>query len=180
MDKLPPKTKQQDQFHRPATLGLYLDQPVIEEDPLYLFTLPYMQLIGVLADVLFPPRKCVREKGDEVIRASDARVDRYVLFRSAWQPDFGMQVQLALLDLTEFCIRQETSHFATLSLERQTEILEGLETGELRNWTGVGNRSATRCFEVIYGAVIEGFFGEPGYGGNDHGLGWHYSNFIPR
>jgi hypothetical protein len=165
-------------FHRPVPAGIFSDPPEMNEEMLYLFTLPYIQLVEVLADVLFPPRATSLDGVTGLLRASDARIDRYVLFKSAWQPEFGKRFQLALRDLTEFCVRLESTHYANLSIERQVAILEGLEQDMLPGWTGTNGRSAKRCFETIYDTISEGFFGEPGYGGNHDGIGWEYSNFI--
>jgi hypothetical protein len=168
-----------DQFHRPLPPGLYPDPPDLGENSINLFTLPYIELIDALANVLFPPRQVSVGGRERTMRVRDARVDRYVMFRATWQPDFGVRIQLALRDLSEFCARCERSHFANLPLARQQAILEALEIDKLQGWSETGERSAKRCFEIVYDAITEGLFGEPGYGGNDRGLGWQYSNFMP-
>lgn len=137
-----------------------------------------MQLVDTLADLFFPPRHVGPAQQQKIIRASTARVDRHVLFRSAWEPDFGTRLQLALRDLSEFCARSEPSHFANLAPARQEAILEALEVGSLAGWTGTGPRDAKTTFDVLYDAISAGLFAEPGYGGNAGGLGWQYANFI--
>jgi len=168
-----------DHFHRPLPAGLYPDAPDLGENPTNLFTLPYVELIDALASVMFPPRRVTVGGSDRTMHVRDARIDRYVMFRAAWQPDFGVRIQLALRDLAEFCARCEPSHFAKLPLARQEAILEALEVDKLSGWSGTGERSAKRCFEILYDAITEGLLGEPGYGGNDRGFGWQYSNFMP-
>lgn len=155
------------------------DPPDLHEDPKNLFTLPYVELIDSLTNILFPSRQLVVHGNDRTIRASNARVDRYILFRAAWQPEFGIRIQLALRDLSDFCARFESSHFVILQAARQEAILERLETNSIPGWTGIGDRAANKCFDLLYETISEGLFGEPGYGGNDSGLGWQYSNFMP-
>ena len=168
-----------DHFHRPLPSGLYPDPPDLGEKPINLFTLPYVELIDALANTLFPPRRVVVGGRERTMNARDARIDRYVMFRAAWQPDFGVRLQLSLRDLAEFCSRCERTHFAKLPPARQQAILEMLEVDQLPGWSGIGQRSAKRCFDIIYDAITEGLLGEPGYGGNDRGIGWQYSNFMP-
>ena len=169
----------QNHFHRPLPDGLYPDAPDTGEDILNLFTLPYSQLIETLCDILFPPRRVTVAGLERTMRASEARIDRYIHFRAVWQPEFGKRIQLALRDLADHCARRETTHFANLTPARQEAVLEALEVDELPGWPGTGDRSARRTFQTIFEAVSEGLLGEPGYGGNDRGLGWQYSNFMP-
>lgn len=168
-----------DHFHRPLPLGLYPDPPDLIENPTNLYTLPYIELIEAISSILFPARRVTVNGHKRIMLARDARIDRYMMFRAAWQPAFGVRIQLALRDIAEFCSRCERSHFANLPPPRQQAILEALEIDKLADWTGTGERSAKRCFEILYDAITEGFFGEPGYGGNDRGIGWQYSNFMP-
>lgn len=171
--------QKEDHFHRPLPPGLYPDPPDLGENPLNLFTLPYMQLVETLTDVLFPPRNSLVDNEQVLIRASAARVDRYILFRAAWQPDFAKRFQLALRDLSAATFGLEGTHFANLRPARQEAILEALELKALARWDAPAGREQDKCFTIIYDAISEGLLGEPGYGGNDAGLGWQYSSFMP-
>lgn len=168
-------------FSRPASHGPLGDPPDLSEDPRNLYTLPYMVLLEAIADCLFPPNRVVAKDGREYeLHASAARVDRFVLFRAAWEPSFGIRLQLALRDFTDACINEHGNHghFVLLSTERQTALLTELERGEIppEHWSA--SRGQRQTHSVLYDAVSSGLFAEPGYGGNHNGLGWYYSNFM--
>lgn len=180
MRTAPAPGQKEEQFHRPLPPGLYPDAPDLGENPLNLYTLAYIHLVETLADVLFPPRSALLNGEQVVIRASAAKVDRYVLFRAAWQPEFGKNFQLALRDLSAATISKDGTHFANLPPARQEAILEAMEAGGLQDhWDAPPGREPAKCFTLIYDTITEGLLGEPGYGGNDAGLGWQYSGFMP-
>lgn len=158
----------------------HLDTPSRTEDPLNLFTLPYMELLEAIAETLFPPNQVKDVQGDmHILRASDARVDRYVMFRSAWDHDFHHTIQLALLDITNLCFKRHNNSFVHLTDQQKEGILRDIENGQVSDveWPLPPPRTAEITFELIYYAVLGGLLGEPGYGGNAQQLGWYYVNF---
>lgn len=164
--------------HREFLGGRSPNPPDLEADPRNLFSLPYVECIEAIADRLFPEKSVTLPDGTaRMLRASDARIDRYVLFRATWTPDFAKTLQLALRDLNEACIEREGTHFARLSSQQQDAVLSLLEREELSDTEWRVLRSQRDAFRAVYDAVCEGFFGEPGYGGNLEGIGWFYSNF---
>lgn len=167
------------QHHRPLPKGRYPDPPDLGENPLNLFTLPYVQLIETLSDVLYPPNEVTDATGrPHVVRASEARIDRYVLFRSAWEPSFGARVQLALRDLAAAADARHGRHFSNLDPADQARLLSDLEADRLTPHEWMSPRGQREQFAILFQTVTDGFFGEPGYGGNHEGRGWYYSNFM--
>lgn len=167
-------------YSRKTPEGDIRDCPDLAENPLNLFTLPYSELIEALADTLFPPNQVTSRNGRQhLLKASDARVDRHVHFRAAWQPPFGAKVQLALRDLTDACVRRHAGrHFAVLTEPERAAILTELQKGALppSHWATL--RPQAEAFATIHDAVSCGLIAEPGYGGNAHGIGWFYTRFM--
>lgn len=169
-------------FHRPYKA----DRPETGEDPRLLCTLPYCDLIELLAETMFPENVVVDPGGVQVpIMARDVRIDRYAVFRAAWDQEFGINLQLALLDFSEGCGENHPGqHFATLDAAARTAFVGSLSKGSLATWS-IGRRNANPAddqrllFGVLHKFVIGGMFGDPCYGGNYRGLGWFYSNFTP-
>lgn len=167
-------------YSRKSADGVLHDCPSLVEHPLHLYTLPYSELIDALADTLFPPNHIELEASRaHELRASDARVDRYIHFRAAWQPSFGARLQLALRDLTQASLnRFERRHFVVLTQAQRDEITAALQAGKipLTQWTTL--RPQAEAFGTIYDAICCGLMAEPGYGGNANGLGWFYTRFM--
>ncbi|TIL65616.1 gluconate 2-dehydrogenase subunit 3 family protein [Mesorhizobium sp.] len=167
-------------FHRDLPAGPSPDAPDLAPDPRNLFSLPYMACVEALADRLFLEKVVTLDDGSmRQLRAADARIDRYVLFRATWTPAFGERLHLALRDFNAACIEREGSHFANLSASTQDALLAALEKGDFSQSEWSVLHSQRDAFRTIYDAVCEGLFGEPGYGGNHGGIGWYYSNFKP-
>lgn len=166
-------------FHRPFPPGRHPDPPDLGIDPRNLFTLPYMELIEAIAERLFPANTISSADGSKhQIRASSARIYRYVLFRAAWTQGYGARLQLALRDFSLACKTREADHFANLPETKQDTLLSALEDGSFTSPEWPVLRDQRDAFRTIYEAVSEGFFAEPGYGGNCNGTGWYYSNFM--
>jgi len=64
--------------------------------------------------------------------------------------------------------------FADLDLAAQTTILEQLEKDEGREGTALGGRE---FFQLVRHHTIEGFWGDPKYGGNREMIGWKVLKF---
>ena len=73
-----------------------------------------------------------------------------------------------LAALEAYARTQAGASFATLSPERQDELLTDLEQNRA---TGFG-ASSSAFFELVLGHTLEGTFGDPHYGGNQDFIGW--------
>lgn len=170
---------QQHSYSRRSANGTLRDCPELGENHLYLFTIAYSELMESIADTLFPPNTINDGAGNpHLLKASDARIDRHVHFRAAWQPAFGVRVQLALRDLTEACLNRFGHHFAVAKGDQQLELLTLLQKGALPPSQWKTLRPQADAFGAIYEAVSCGLLAEPGYGGNSEGIGWFYTRFM--
>lgn len=149
--------------------------PALSEEPRNLFTVAYANLIDALADVLFPPSRA--ESNGPELRASDARVDRYIFFQAAWDPAFGSTVQLALRDLAHSAYVRHKQHFVDLESSEVITLLTDLESSRLAHHEWESRRDQQATFRLLHSVVAEGLMADPGYGGNHRGLGWSYSQF---
>lgn len=177
---LPPPRRSKS-FHRPIPNVANLDSPDLTENPLNLYTLPYIEMIESIAGCFYPPNEVTAtDRSKYLIKATDARIDRYILFRGAWEESFRTNLQLALRDLTETCQKvYGGKHFSNLSNSEQNNILEKLEKGDFNESEWVQKiRLQKDAFKVIYEAISAGLISDPGYGGNWHGVGWYYTNFM--
>lgn len=155
------------------------DSPSLIDEPRVLFTLPYTKLIDEIANVFFPPNSVETSSGKTIeIHSSDARVDRFILFRSVWEPEFGKLILNALQDITRLVTAKYSRHFLYLTEVEKIEFLELLEKGKLTELPQYDADAQVRIFSKIHSAIAEGLFSEPGYGGNADGTGWYYSNFM--
>lgn len=80
--------------------------------------------------------------------------------------------QKALAELDRLCLTSLGKNFIGLSAEQQDEVLKALESGALKPVTG-----GQRFFNLVLDHVMEGFFGEPQYGGNRDLIGWKLVGF---
>jgi gluconate 2-dehydrogenase gamma chain len=67
-----------------------------------------------------------------------------------------------------------TQSFAELEFATQTKILDNLEQDDTREDTGASGRE---FFQLVRRHTIEGFFGDPKYGGNREMIGWKILRF---
>jgi gluconate 2-dehydrogenase gamma chain len=73
---------------------------------------------------------------------------------------------LAALDA--YALARAAGSFATLSPERQDELIGELEQNRAPGFTP----SSSAFFELVLGHTLEGTFGDPHYGGNQAFVGW--------
>lgn len=176
---IPPVPKVQKPYHRKLKNSYAADSPSTETDPRYLFSLPFVELIDGVADILFPPNTIVSSKGvTYTIVASNAAIHRYVLFRAVWQKDWGVDIHEALRLFAMASERHFEKAFLLLETRSKKEALSMLEDREYDHNIWNSELDQRSAFNTIHSAVKEGFFSEPGYGGNRGGLGWYYSNFM--
>lgn len=89
----------------------------------------------------------------------------------AYQPHLAFY-RRAIGELERHCVMAFGGSFAELDAVRQDEILENLEAGKIG---AVGD--GAKFFELVRRHVMEGFFGEPNYGGNRDLIGWKLVGF---
>jgi gluconate 2-dehydrogenase gamma chain len=72
-----------------------------------------------------------------------------------------------------YCQKTYAKNFAQLSAAHQDEILTGLDMGTIK----FDNIPAKVFFEMLLANTVEGFFGDPLYGGNRDKVGWKLVGF---
>lgn len=173
------RTPSQKPFHRKLNNELGIDPPSDVDDPRYLFSMPFVVFIDGIADVLFPPNVVKSIQGiDHEIVASEASIDRYIMFRAVWQPNWGKDVHRALRLFAKVVESKFGKTFLLLDSAQKIEALTMLENRKFATKDWDSDVDQRRAFNQIREAISEGFFSEPGYGGNRAGLGWYYSNFM--
>ena len=133
----------------------------------------------MLADTLFPPNPASNnDDGQVCVVSSDARVDRYIHCRAAWEPAFGQTIQLALRDLSSAAKLVHSKTFFDLAPAQRIDLIASLQSSSIptASWNSPRQQKAT--FDALHDAVASGVFADPGYGGNCEGIGWRYSQFI--
>ena len=115
----------------------------------------------------YPPNSIQDAQGQtRILRASDARPERYLQHRAAWEPAFGDAVLGSLRSLSELSELHHGQGFAPLSPEERTALLERFQ------------KEARPSFEVLHTALSAGLFADPEYGGNSERVGWYYSRYL--
>ena len=167
-------------FSTDQSEGQRNDQPEISDDPRTLYTLPYAKLIDGLTDIIYPVNNVTSSSGKTItVRASEARVDRYVFFRAAWDNKFAESSLKALQVFTILVFENYQNHFIELTEDQKNEAIALLENGKLTEKLPQYDIAYQKSlFKSLHGIVSEGLFSEPGYGGNNNGIGWYYSNFM--
>ena len=120
------------------------------------------ELITAIADTLVPA-------DDSGPGGSEAGVDTYIsgvirdneAMRGMYEPS------LAALD--SYAAESAGARFAELDLEARTKVLKALEAGEAE---GGFVPDAATFFAILHHNMLEGFFGDPQYGGNIDFAGW--------
>ncbi|HZI03946.1 MAG TPA: gluconate 2-dehydrogenase subunit 3 family protein [Archangium sp.] len=123
--------------------------------------------VAAVADTLFPPNSIQDAQGHtRTLRASEARPERYLQHRAAWEPAFGEAVLGALRALSEASRQRHGQDFEPLSAEQRVALLEHFQ------------KESRASFEVLHTAIATGVFADPEYGGNTERVGWYYSRFL--
>lgn len=132
-----------------------------------LYSMETVRRVAAVADTFFPPNTVQGSQGQtRTLRASDARPERYLQHRAAWEPTFGVAVLGALRALSEASERHHGQSFESLSPDERTTLLEDFQ------------KEARSSFEVLHTAIATGLFADPEYGGNNEWVGWYYSRFL--
>jgi gluconate 2-dehydrogenase gamma chain len=74
--------------------------------------------------------------------------------------------------LNRYAKKQFGKSFEKLTSEQQDSVLGDLEAGKITEL-----RNGSEFFELLRAHVLEGVFGEPGYGGNREMIGWKLVGF---
>lgn len=96
--------------------------------------------------------------------------------------------RLGLRALDGWCDREFSAHFVDLSPKAQDSVVRALLGPEQGDAAGIGDGAADRAdsadsgllerlFAVIREHAIEGYFGDPAYGGNRNAVGWRLVSF---
>ncbi|WP_312905578.1 gluconate 2-dehydrogenase subunit 3 family protein [Stutzerimonas nitrititolerans] len=83
------------------------------------------------------------------------------------------RVRLGLVGLEKLCQSRHQQSFSALAPEQQDALLAELEKGEVE-LEGMGSKL---FFEQVLGNTMEGFFGDPIYGGNRDMVSWKMVGF---
>lgn len=78
-----------------------------------------------------------------------------------------------IMATTAYCNSKYQMVFAQLTAAQQDEVLKGLDGGTIK----FENVPAKAFFEMLLQNTIEGFFGDPLYGGNRDKVGWKLVGF---
>lgn len=128
----------------------------------------------------------------DTLRAAFNRLIPADEFPSAWQNgagdylagqfsrDLAAQVELYRVGLDSLNAEAQTRHtqnFADLNAAEQDEILEALERGEMQT---VWPINARQFFEAMINHSAEGYYADPGNGGNREKQSWQMIGFLDK
>jgi gluconate 2-dehydrogenase gamma chain len=109
---------------------------------------------------------------DEDPGAREARVVRYIDRVLVRQQRYRQPVYTAGLEATDrTSVALGGRPFVELEFEEQTRVLKAIESGEVtaEHWPAV---ASPEFFQLVWLHTIEGFYGEPKYGGNADRVSW--------
>lgn len=129
-----------------------------------------LTVLRALMDRLIPP--------DDFPGAVGAGVELYVLRQL--QGDLAASAPTIVAGLHQLDAEAQAClgrPFAALASEQQDELLVGLEAGKtLTAWPS----PATRFFNLMVNLTAEGFYADPGNGGNQGAVSWKMLGYDPR
>jgi hypothetical protein len=119
---------------------------------------------------------------DDFSGALEAGVDDYIV--GQWRGDCAREAPVLLSGLAALDAEAAARHgpgltFATLGPERQDGLLADLEAGHLSSDWPVGI-SAGAFFRRMNDLAHEGFYADPGNGGNRDAVAWRMIRYEPR
>ena len=114
---------------------------------------------------------------DDFPGAWDAGVGKFL--EGLWAADTGRSeyFQLGLSDLDREAVSSTGSQFADLPEAEQDSILERIERGSTSMDWAIGARE---FFLRLVDEVMEGYYADPGNGGNSGGVSWAMIGFEVR
>lgn len=105
--------------------------------------------------------------------ARDAGVINYIDAQLAYGPIRSLRALLQA-GAAELDRRAGRAPFCELAAAAQDQILAAVQHSP------IGRHSGARFFEVLLALTLEGFFGDPAYGGNRGEVGWRMIKLTPR
>jgi hypothetical protein len=110
--------------------------------------------------------------------ATEAGVAAYIDQQLRHEPvrRFHRMLLTGMRQLEMICRRHHRRAFVDLAAERQDEMLRRLQ----RNKRLGGRFNGERFMRTLIGLTLEGFFGDPIYGGNRDRVGWRMIGFVPQ
>jgi hypothetical protein len=115
--------------------------------------------------------------GDEFPSASEAGVEGYI--RRQLQGDLRSSAPTFVLGLEAIeneSKRQFNRTFSKLALQEQDDLLRDIEAGRVADWP----IPAREFFFMLRDLTIEGYYADPGNGGNLNEISWRMIGFNPR
>ena len=142
------------------------------------FNLGQIQTLEAICDQIVPP--------DDYPGAKDAGAVQYIdralsgwLVRNRWDYVAGLQ------GVDESSELMFGAPFTNLSWDQQTKVLEAMELGEApgRSWQKLqigqpGAKSSQSFFNLLVTHTMQGYYGDPSYGGNRHQGSWKMLGFL--
>jgi gluconate 2-dehydrogenase gamma chain len=141
------------------------------------------QTAGPLAFKYFTPEKAATVEAitEQIIPADEdpgakwAGVVHYIDMSLAGEfAKFRPDYEAGLARLAALVREISTKNFVDLDFAAQTKVLEKLEKDEHRENNSV---SGQEFFQLVRRQTLEGFFGDPKYGGNRDFIGWKMLKF---
>ena len=87
---------------------------------------------------------------------------------------FSKMIRVGVRYITLLARRQGAPNFARLTPAKQDQLLRKLQRGRMGRYQGA------RFMRVLVALTLEGFLGDPLYGGNRDQVGWKMIGFIPQ
>jgi hypothetical protein len=83
--------------------------------------------------------------------------------------------QLGLDALEAEALASANASFAALPADQQDALLRRVEAGQVKHLWPI---DPARFFGAVVGHVIEGYYSDPGNGGNRDGAAWHMIGYV--
>ncbi len=113
-----------------------------------------------------PPSDASAQSQFQVVYVSKDEIDRYG-FQSIMTPRESYRVGLMALD--SYAQTKFIAKFMDLTEDQQDQIVDDLTNDKADNFS---HPSGSDFFDRVRGDTINGFFSDPGYGGNTNMVGW--------
>jgi len=110
--------------------------------------------------------------------ATEAGVAAFVDAQLRHEPvrSFHRMLRLGMRQLDTICRRHHRRSFVDLTEKQQDEMLRRLQ----RNRQLGGRFNGESFMRTLIGLTLEGFLGDPIYGGNRDRVGWRMIGFVPQ
>lgn len=136
------------------------------------FTEPEVAVLGVVLARLFPS-----DNGVGAPDAAGAHLIEYI-DRQLLEPHFASlhrMMRTGLLYLDKLAMREQKQPFVALTTAQQDDILGRFQVGSVRGMTF----PQERFFDTLHSFALEGYWGDPKYGGNADKIVWRWAGIDP-